>query len=97
MNRQMSEVMQRRGELLVKIAAQRQQIAQLGARWQIPLGLADRGLVVVRSMRSHPLLVAGIAALLVMRRRGMPGLMQAAWSLWKTYRTVSDFSKRFRV
>jgi len=34
MNNQMSAVMQRRGELLARIAAQREQVAGIGTRWR---------------------------------------------------------------
>jgi len=39
MNKQMHEVMQRRGELLASIAAQREQVAQIGTRWRSPTGI----------------------------------------------------------
>lgn len=97
MNRQMLEVMQRRGELVAKIAAQREQISELGTRWQLPLALVDQGLVAARCVRAHPVIVASAAALLVVRRRGILGLVKGAWSLWKVYRAVSAFSKRFQV
>ncbi|HEU0282750.1 MAG TPA: YqjK-like family protein, partial [Gallionella sp.] len=63
MNKQMLEVMQRRGELLARIASQREQVAEIGARWQAPLTLADQGLAAMRFLRSNPVLVAGVAAL----------------------------------
>lgn len=94
MNEQMLAVMQRRGELLAKIAAQRGQVAQIGARWQAPLALADQGLAVVRFLRSHPALVAGVVALFVIRRRGVVGLMKSGWRVWKGYRFLTALSER---
>ncbi|MDD5384807.1 MAG: YqjK-like family protein [Gallionella sp.] len=94
MNSQMLAVMQRRGELLAKIAAQRGQVAQIGARWQAPLALADQGLAVVRFLRSHPALVAGVVALFVIRRRGVVGLMKSGWRVWKGYRFLTALSER---
>lgn len=94
MNEQMLAVMQRRGELLAKIAAQRGQAAQIGARWQAPLALADQGLAVVRFLRSHPALVAGVVALFVIRRHGVVGLVKGGWRVWKGYRFLTALSER---
>lgn len=94
MNKQMSAVMQRRSELLARIAAQREQVADVGARWQAPLALADQGLAVVRFLRSHPVLVAGVAALLVIRRRGVVGLVKGGWRVWKGYRFLAVLSEK---
>lgn len=94
MNEQMREVMQRRGELLVRIAAQREQVGQIGTRWQSPLALADQGLAAVRFLRSHPALVVGVAALFVIRRRGVMGLAKVGMLAWKGYRHFTAFSKK---
>ncbi len=94
MNRRMIDVQQRRGELLARIAAQRVEVAELGARWQAPLALADQGLAALRFLRSKPLLVAGVGALLVIRRRGVAGLVRGAWRVWKGYRFISAFSAK---
>jgi len=81
--------MQRRGELLARIAVQREQVAEIGARMQTPLAIADRGLAVARFLRSNPVLLAGVTALFVVRRRGLLGLIKGAWSVWKKYRYFS--------
>ena len=94
MNKQMLEVMQRRGELLARIASQRGQVAEMGARWQAPLALADQGLAVVRFLRSKPILVASVVALLVIRRRGVVGLARSVWQMWKGYRFLTAFSAK---
>jgi len=94
MNSKISAVMQRRGELLARIAAQREQAAEIGARWQAPLALADQGLAVVRFLRSHPALVAGVAALFVIRRRNVAGLVKGGWRVWKGYCYFSALSKK---
>lgn len=83
----LNDVMQRRRELLARIAAQREQVAELGARLQAPLAFADRGLAVARFLRSNPVLTAGVFGLAVFfRRRGILGAVQGAWRLWKKYR-----------
>lgn len=93
MNKQMCKVMQRRGELLASIAAQREQVAQIGTRWQAPLALADQGLAVVRFLRSRPVLIAGVAALLMIRKgRVAMGLARYGMLAWKGYRYFAAFS-----
>lgn len=94
MNKQMLEVMQRRGELLARISTQREQVAELGACWQTPLALADQGLAVVRFLRSNPVLVAGVAALIVFRRRGVAGMVRGGWRVWKGYRYFTALSQK---
>jgi len=92
MNKQLLLVRQRRAELLVKIAAQREQVARAAASWQGPLALADRCQVVARFVRSNPLLLGGLTALLVIRRRGLIGLGMAVWRGWKLYRLAKSFA-----
>ena len=94
MNERMLAVMQRRGELLAKITSQREQVVQIGARLEKPLALADQGLAVLRFMRSRPVLVAGVAALLVWRRRGALGVMKLGWRAWKGYRYLTGLAAK---
>lgn len=94
MNERMSAVMQRRGELLARIAAQRGQVAQFASRWEAPLALADQGLAAVRYVRAHPGLVAGVVAVVVLRRRGVLGLLRGGWRIWQGYRYFTLFSAR---
>lgn len=96
MNDRMLEVMQRRGELLAKIAVQREQMAEIGARCHFPMELMDRGMAAARFLRSHPVLTAGIAALFVVRRRGMAGLARSGWRVWKGYRFLAELSRKLR-
>jgi len=94
MNRQMLEVMQRRGELLARIASQREEAAQIGARWETPLAFADKCLDAVHFLRSRPALVAGVVALFVVRRRGLIGLARGGVLAWKGYRYFAAFSAK---
>ena len=94
MNERMLAVMQRRGELLAKIATQREQVAQVGARWQAPLALADQGVAMLRFMRSRPALVAGVAALLVWRKRSAVGVIKLGWRAWKGYRYLTGLAAK---
>jgi hypothetical protein len=94
MNNQMFGLMQWRGELLARIAVQREQVAGVGMQWQTPLALADKGLVAVRFLRSNPVLVAGVVAAFVIRRRGMAGMLAAGWQLWRLYKSSLVFSAK---
>lgn len=96
MNKQMVEVMQRRGELLATIASQREQVAEIGTRWQAPLALADQGLVALRFLRSYPVPVGAVFALLVIRRRWVIVLAGGIWRLWKGYRSLTAFSAKLQ-
>lgn len=94
MNEQLFAVMQRRGELLAKIDTQREEVARIGARWKAPLVLADQGFAAVRSVISRPVLVIGVAAVLVWRRRDLAGAAKTGLRLWKGYRYLSSLSAR---
>lgn len=97
MNKQMAEVMRRRGKLLERIAAQREQIAGFGARLQTPLAFADQGLAAARFLRSHPVLVGGAVALIVIRRHGVLGLLKRTWQLWKGYRYLAALAGKLQA
>ncbi len=86
--------MRRRGELLARIAGQRERVAEMDTRWQAPLALADRGLAAMYYARSHPVLIGVAAALIVIRWRGVLGMVGGAWSLWKTCRSVISVAKK---
>lgn len=91
MNDHMLALLQRHNELLARIAMQREQVAELGARLETPLAFAEKGLAAVRFLRSVPVLSAVLVALLVNRRRILAGLVKGVWRLWKGYRKLSAF------
>lgn len=86
------KVLQRRHELQMKIAAQRRALAEIEENWQPVMQLADQAVVGVRFMRSHPVLIAAVAGLVVVRRRGVSGLVKGIWRAWKAWRYVSEIS-----
>jgi len=96
MKQRMAEVRRYRSELLTRIAAQREQMTEIGSEWQMPLALADQGVDAVRYLRRHhPLLVAGVVVMLfVIRRRGMAGLVGGLLGAWKGYRYITSFSAK---
>jgi hypothetical protein len=91
MNDQMFALLQRRNELLERIAMQREQVAELGIRLETPLVFIDKGLAAVSFLRSAPVVSAILVALLVNRRRILTGLVKGVWKLWKGYRKLSAF------
>ena len=86
--------MQDRSELLARITAQREEITEIGTLWRFPLALGDQGVVAVRFLRRHPLLVAGVVSLFVIRRRGLAGLVMGGWRVWKKYRSLTFLSAK---
>jgi hypothetical protein len=94
MNERMHELRQRRAELLARIEAQRGQVAEIGSSWKGPLALADRGVSIVRFLRAHPLVLAGVAVLVVLPRRNAVGLFNRAWLVWKGFRYIADLTRR---
>jgi len=94
MNNPMYAVMQRRGELLSRIASQREQVADIGARLQTPLALADQGLAAARFLYSNPVLSTGVIAALVIRRRGVVGMAKVFWRVWRGYRYFTGIAVR---
>ncbi len=66
------ELIRRRAELIAACAAQRVGVEVYVGALARPIALADRGLGVLRYLRSHPLLLGALtAALVVARRRGL--------------------------
>jgi len=89
MNEKKLELMHHRRGLLENIAAQREELAEIGTRLQTPLAFADLGLAAARFMRSRHFLVA-LAVAIVSHRRGVFGIVKGVWRLWKGYRQLSN-------
>lgn len=86
MSKRVQEVMRRRQTLQARIAEQRGQMAELAATLQTPLYLADQAWKVLNFMRRHALLFAGVAGLMMVKRRGVTTLAKGVWRVWKKYR-----------
>ena len=93
MSKRSLAVMQRRRLLLAKISGQREQLSEIAQRWQPVLHVADQGWQAMKFMRRHPVLLAGLAGLAVLRHSGVQGLVKNSWRLWRTWRYVSTLSK----
>ncbi|MDX8399754.1 MAG: YqjK-like family protein [Gallionellaceae bacterium] len=94
MNNKIAELRQKRGELLARIATQREQIKVIEKRWQAPFAVADKGWLFVRYLRSNPVLIAAPVTILLIRRNGVIGMAKAGWRIWKMYRTVNSLYAR---
>jgi len=98
MNEKLFVLTRQRGELLARIAAQREQLAdEIGEEWQVPLTLADQGLAAVRYLRRHPLLIAAVMAVYIFRRRSAAGIVLGAWRVWKGYRILTSASGKSSI
>jgi hypothetical protein len=98
MNDQIFTVMQRRSELLARIAMQRRQMAEIEPHLRAPLALADHGMAAMRFLRFHPLLVAGLIAVMLIRpRSSAAGLMWGVWRVWKGYREFISISDKLSL
>lgn len=94
MSKPLREIMRKRGELVARIAAQREQVTLASVRWKAPLAVADQGLAAVRYVRSHPLILAGVVALLAIRRNSVIGVAGTALRLWNLYNSTRNYAAK---
>lgn len=92
MNIRLFEVKQRRNEILARIAAQREALAEVEISLQKPLTYVDQGLGAVRFLRAHLALTTALAALIGIRRRGVFGLGKLVWRGWRLFRLAKSFA-----
>ena len=87
------EIERRKERLIARAQAQRWVIGQSVRQLHGPIAIADRGLAVGRYFRSHPVLIAvAVAALVALRGRGVLALVGRAFSLWRLWRSLTDWS-----
>jgi hypothetical protein len=94
MNEKMLDLMGRREKLLARVATQRGELTEIGSVLRGHFWLADKGVAVARFLRFHPLLVTGVAALFLIRRRSVADLVWVGWSLWKLVRDLTSISTK---
>lgn len=97
MTKRRQAMLQRRQELLGRIAGQREQLAELGAGLQPLFRVADQAGLAVRFLRAHAVLAAGLAGLVLVRRRGVSALVKGGWRVWKLYRYVNEVAGKIRT
>ena len=83
-------MMQKREKLLALCAAQRDDLAVVTQQLEGPLKIADRGLAAARYLRRHPVALGlAVAAVAVIRRRGLLTWAQRGLVAWRAYRAFS--------
>ncbi len=87
MNSRLAAIRLRRERLIVKAAAQRDEVALLLAPWRGPLGLADRGAVAVQYVRAHPgALALAVIVLAALSPRRALRWARRGLTFWRGYR-----------
>jgi len=85
--RRLAEIQARRERLVAKSAEQRDEVALLLSPWRGPLHVADRGLVAVVYVRTHPaIMVIAAAALVILAPRRAFRWTKRAFAVWRGYR-----------
>ena len=95
MDKALSQVLLRRGELLARIRQQRADMAALASHLERPLSLADHALSLWRRAAQHPYVIGGVAAFLLWRRRGFSGLLRSGFRLWRGLRLFTMLRNKF--
>lgn len=79
----------RRQRLIAQAASQRAALSHQIEPWRARLAIADRGVAVVRGAGRHPLLLTGVAVLLVLwRPRRVVLWLQYGWMGWQMARKL---------
>jgi len=85
--RRLAQIHARRERLLVKAAAQREEVALLLEPWHAPLAVADKGVAVAAYVREHPsIVVVAVAALVVLSPKRALRWARRAFAVWRGYR-----------
>ena len=83
MNAELIRVAERKASLVSKIGRQRTELAQIFEPWHEPLAIADKGLLVIRYLKCHPVLLVGLAMVSVVLRPNFSGIwFQRGWMVW---------------
>lgn len=89
MNRRLAAIAERRRQLVARSAAQRIVLAADMIPWRTHLARVDRGIAVVRYVRSRPALWLGGALLLAaLRPRRFGVWLQRGWLAWQIGRRL---------
>jgi hypothetical protein len=89
MSNRAQDLAAKRERLVARVAAQRVVLAQQMEPWRARLAVADQGIAAVRTVGRHPLLLVGVAVLLVVwRPRGAVRWLQYSWMAWQVSRKL---------
>jgi hypothetical protein len=87
------ELTRRKERLIATAAAQRAGLAAAFRQLHGPIAAIDRAAGAARFLRSHPVLVAAIVAVLVVyRRRGVIGIASRAIAAWRMWRVIDRWA-----
>ena len=88
MNEKLIELAERRTALAARAATQRAELSQALAPWLGALEVVEHGLVAARFIRSHAVLLTGVAALVPLGRWRTAKWVQRGLMVWSIARVV---------
>jgi hypothetical protein len=88
MNEKLIELAERRAALAARAATQRAELSQALAPWRGALEVVEQGLVASRFIRSHAVLLTGVAALVPLGRWRTAKWVQRGLMVWGVVRVV---------
>lgn len=98
MSPRLTAISRRRAALVARAASQRDEVGRLVDCWHTPLTFADKGIVLVRSLRAHPIALAVGVALLMRVPGGRLGLwVERLWAGWLVFRSLREQSVKQRA
>lgn len=98
MNTRLAEITRRRAALVAQAATQREEVGRLTQPWRELLALAEHGIALVRTVRTHPLAIAvGVALLARMRRNRLSVWVARIWTAWQFYHSLREHGAKDRV
>ena len=84
MNAELIRIAERKASLVAKIGRQLTELAQATTPWHETLALVDKGLLAVRYLKCHPVLLVGLAIVsVVLRPKLSAKWFQRGWMVWK--------------
>lgn len=85
----LTELARRKEHLIARAGLQRMTIAVSCLQLQKPLRMVDRGIVVVRYLKAHPLVLAvGVAAAAAIGRHNLLSWVGRGLFVWRAWRSV---------
>jgi hypothetical protein len=97
MNARLTAITRRRAALVAQAAVQRSELDRWVQPWQTTLAFVDRGIVLARRVRAHPLALAiGVLLLLRLGFGGWSVWAGRLWAGWQIYQSLHDRQSRSR-
>lgn len=94
----LTELARRKEQLIARAERQRRVISVSCLQLRKPLGMADRGVAVVRCLKAHPLLLAaGILAAAAVGRRSLLGWFGRGLFVWRALRSAQLWLRKSGV